>query len=40
MITNMKLAFTIVPFRHDPACVIQKGLRYERVAITVRSYVS
>ena len=25
----MKLAFAIVPFRHHPACVIQKGLRYE-----------
>ena len=40
IVTNMKLAYTNVPFRHNPACVIQKWLRFKRV-ITVRlAYIS
>ena len=40
MVTNMKLAFTNVPFRHNLACVTQKWLRFKRV-ITVRlAYVA
>ena len=40
MVTNMKLAFTNVPLRHNSACVIQKWLRFKRV-ITVRlAYIS
>ena len=31
MVTNMKLDFTNVPFRHDSACDIQKWLRFKRV---------
>ena len=30
MITNMKLAFTNVSFRHNSACVIQKWLKIEK----------
>ena len=40
IVTNMKLAFTNVPFRYYSACVIQKWLRLKR-AITVRlAYIS
>ena len=40
MVTNMKLAFTNVPFRHNSACVIQKWLWLKKV-ITVRlAYIS
>ena len=35
MITNMKLTFTDVTFRHNSACVIQNWLRLKRI-ITVR----
>ena len=31
MVTNMKLDFTNVSFRHDSACDIQKWLRFKRV---------
>ena len=41
MVTNMKLAFTDVSFRHNLACVIQKWLRFKRTVITVRlAYIS
>ena len=40
MVTNMKLAFTNVPFRHILACVYQKLFRFKKV-ITVRlAYIS
>ena len=41
MVTNIKLAFTNVPFRQNSACVmIKKGSRFSRL-ITVRlPYVS
>ena len=29
MVTNMKLAFTNVPFRHTLACAIQKWLEFK-----------
>ena len=35
MVTNMKLAFTNVPFRHISTCIIQKWLKFKKV-ITVR----
>ena len=36
MVTNMKLATTNVPFRHNSACVIQKWLRFKWMIILVR----
>ena len=35
MVTNMKLAFTNLPFRHNSTCIIQRWLRFKKV-ITVR----
>ena len=40
MVTNMKLAGTNVPFRHNSACVIQKWLRFKRFIIVRLAYVS
>ena len=38
MVTNMKLAFTNVPSRHNSACVmIKKWLRFKRKVIAVIS---
>ena len=34
MVENMKLAFRNVPFRHNSAYIIQKGLKFKRVVIT------
>ena len=40
MVTNMEHAFTIVSYRHNSVCIIQKWLRFKRV-ITVRlEYIS
>ena len=36
----MKLAFTNVPFRHYAVCVIQKWLRFKRVATVRLGYIS
>ena len=36
MVENMKLAFRKVPFRHNSAYIIQKGLKFKRVVITFR----
>ena len=36
MVTNMKLAFTNVPFRHNSACVVSKWLKFTKLVITVR----
>ena len=40
MVTNMKLAFTNVPFRHNSACIIQKLLRIKRIIIVRLAYIS
>ena len=41
MVTNMELAFTNVPFRHNSACAIQEWLRFKGVIIPSRlAYVS
>ena len=36
IVANIKLAFTNVSFKYNLACVIQKGLTFKRVIITVR----
>ena len=40
MVTNMKLAFTNVLFRHNSACVIQKWLTLKRIITVTLSYIS
>ena len=40
MVTNMKLVFTNVPFRHNSACVVQIWLRFKRVIIVRLAYIS
>ena len=40
MVTNMKLAFTNVPFRHNSACIIQKLLRIKKIIIVRLAYIS
>ena len=41
MLTNMKLAFTNVPFKHNSACVmIKKWLRFKRVTTVRLVYIS
>ena len=40
MLTNMKLAFTNVDFRHNSACVIEKWLKLKRVITVSLAYVS
>ena len=39
MVTNMKLASTNVPFKHNSACIIQKWLRFKRVIIVRLAYI-
>ena len=41
MVTNIKLAFTNVPFRHNSTCVmIKKWLRFKRVITVTLVYFS
>ena len=41
MVTNMKFAFTNVPFKHNSACVmIKKWLRFKRVTTVRLVYIS
>ena len=40
MVTNMKLAFTNVLFRHNLACVIQKWLRFKSATTVRLAYIS
>ena len=40
IVTNMKLAFTNVPFRHNLTCAIQKLLRLKRVITDILPYFS
>ena len=39
MVTNTKLAFSNVLFRHNIACVIQKWLRFTRVSTVRLAYI-
>ena len=40
MVTNNKVAFRKVPFRHNSVYVIQKWLRFKRVMTVMLAYVS
>ena len=40
MVTNMKLSFKNVRFRHNSACIIQKWFRFKRVVIVKSGYIS
>ena len=40
VVPNMKLAFTNLPLRHNPTCVIQEWLRFGRVIIVTLAYIS
>ena len=39
MVTNTKLAFINVPFRHNSACVIHKWLKFKRVVTVKLAYI-
>ena len=39
MVTNIKLAFTNLPFRHNSTCVIQKWLRFKRVIMVTLALI-
>ena len=40
MVTNMKLAFTYLPFTHNSACIIQKFISIRRTLIVRLAYIS